>query len=208
MIELKSISTKDTLYEEVERLWIEAFPIYERRDCEQQRANTDKNEAFVCFAAIERIDPIESEKKKHNCEKNSDFTHVTEERLVGMVGYWEIEDFVYIEHLATLSTLRNNGYGAQIIKAIKQYSAIQSGKKKAIVLEVESEEDEWAKRRIGFYKRQGFTLWDQKEYIQPPYRKGDKGYKMHLMVWGENVREDKDFERIKRAIHKHVYGVG
>ena len=77
--------------------------------------------------------------------------------------------------------------------------------KHPIVLEVERPVEEMAKRRICFYQRQGFTLW-KKDYYQPPYKPGDDFLPMYLMVHGE-LDCEKDFETIKRRIHKEVYGV-
>ena len=77
--------------------------------------------------------------------------------------------------------------------------------KHPIVLEVERPVEEMAKRRISFYQRQGFTLW-KKNYYQPPYKPGDDFLPMYLMVHGE-LDCEKDFETIKRRIHKEVYGV-
>ena len=77
--------------------------------------------------------------------------------------------------------------------------------KRPIVLEVERPIEEMAKRRISFYQRQGFTLWE-KDYSQPPYKPGDDFLPMYLMVHGE-LDCEKDFETIKKRIHKEVYGV-
>lgn len=65
--------------------------------------------------------------------------------------------------------------------------------------------EEMAQRRINFYKRQGFTLWE-KEYQQPPYKPGDPFLPMYLMVKGD-LQCDRDFEEVKRRIHKEVYNV-
>ena len=62
-----------------------------------------------------------------------------------------------------------------------------------------------AKRRISFYQRQGFTLWE-KNYCQPPYKPGDDFLPMYLMVYGE-LNCEKDFETIEKKIHTEVYGV-
>ena len=60
-------------------------------------------------------------------------------------------------------------------------------------------------KRICLYQRQGFTVW-KKDYYQPPYKPGDDFLPMYLMVHGE-LDCEKDFETIKRRIHKEVYGV-
>lgn len=45
-----------------------------------------------------------------------------------------------------------------------------------------------------------------KDYSQPPYKPGDDFLPMYLMVHGE-LDCEKDFETIKKRIHKEVYGV-
>ena len=64
--------------------------------------------------------------------------------------------------------------------------------------------EEMAKRRIGFYQRQGFVLW-KKDYRQPPYKPGDHFLPMYLMVHG-NLDPEKDYEDIKHKLHTVVYG--
>lgn len=78
---------------------------------------------------------------------------------------------------------------------------------KPVVLEVEMPEDEMSRRRIGFYARQGFLLWEDHDYMQPPYRAGDAPLPMRLMAWG-NLNAETDFTRVKNAIYSVVYGVG
>ena len=74
-----------------------------------------------------------------------------------------------------------------------------------IVLEVEMPLEEMAQRRINFYKRQGFVLWE-KEYQQPPYKNGDPFLPMYLMVYG-SLQCKQDFDTVKKKIHKEVYNV-
>ena len=68
---------------------------------------------------------------------------------------------------------------------------------------VEMPEEEMAIRRINFYKRQGFTLWE-KPYMQPPYKSGDDYLPMLLMAYGD-LECDKDFEQVKKCIYREVY---
>ena len=118
---------------------------------------------------------------------------------VGFITYWDFDSFYYVEHFATNPALRNGGYGKRTLEYLCNYL------KRPIVLEVERPIEEMAKRRISFYQRQGFTLWE-KDYSQPPYKPGDDFLPMYLMVHGE-LDCEKDFETIKKRIHKEVYGV-
>ena len=48
-----------------------------------------------------------------------------------------------------------------------------------------------------------FVLWNH-EYMQPPYRPEDNFLKMVLMVHGD-LKEDRDFNFVRRTIYKEVY---
>jgi hypothetical protein len=72
-------------------------------------------------------------------------------------------------------------------------------------LEVEIPEEEMAKRRINFYQRQGFSLWE-KPYQQPPYKAGDNYLPMLIMAYGD-IECGKDFDLVKEHIYCEVYNV-
>lgn len=117
--------------------------------------------------------------------------------FIGLITYWDFGSFFYIEHFAILPEMRNHGYGKMVIEKMEE--VLHS----PIVLEVECPTEEMSRRRIGFYERQGFQLW-KSEYIQPPYRQGDGFLKLFIMAYG-NIDENRNFENIKRTIHKEVY---
>lgn len=175
MIEIKQVKTQQEAdYAFVEQLMHTAFPQEERRDTLQQREYSDMNPLFCNNIILE------------------------DGKQIGMISYWNMGDFFYIEHFAIDPTLRNGGYGKRVLEAVKEQ--LQG----PIVLEVEEPNDEMSTRRINFYKRLGFTL-HEKPYMQPPYRKGDSGLPMFLMSCGE-LDMDHDFERVKNVLYKEVYG--
>lgn len=175
MIEIKQVKTQDKVdYAFVEELMHTAFPQEERRDSAQQRQYSDSNPLF-CSNIIREDD-----------------------KPIGMISYWKMGDFFYIEHFAIDPTLRNGGYGKRVLEAIKQ--KLQG----PIVLEVEEPTDEMSTRRINFYQRLGFTLYE-KPYMQPPYRRGDSGLPMLLMTFGDMDMERK-FNEVKSILYKMVYG--
>ena len=107
---------------------------------------------------------------------------------IGFITYWDFDRFYYVEHFATNPALRNGGYGKRTLEHLCEHL------KYPIVLEVERPVEEMAKRRINFYQRHGFTLWE-KDY-----------YPMYLMVHG-NLDAEKDYEEIRHKLHTVVYGV-
>lgn len=175
MIEIKQVKTQDKVnYAFVEKLMHTAFPQEERRDTAQQREYSDNNPLFCNNIILEDSKPI------------------------GMISYWAMGDFYYIEHFAIDPTLRNGGYGKRVLEAIKEQ--LQG----PIVLEVEEPNDEMSTRRINFYKRLEFVL-QEKPYMQPPYRKGDNGLPMFLMTFGD-IDMESNIERVKKTLYKEVYG--
>ena len=98
MIKFTPIDTKHPAYSNIEQLWLSSFPPDERRECQSQRHNTDNNPLFSCYL-IENIE-------------NSQST------FIGFITVWDMGDFIYLEHFATSPSVRNKGYGKQIMKKI------------------------------------------------------------------------------------------
>lgn len=176
---IQQINTGHPDYPFVEKLLHTAFPEEERRADELQRRNTDSHPQFGCYLVAEQ-------------EKNTDVP-------IGLITLWHLNGFCYVEHLATIPSVRNSGYGQRILSKVgEMFPGL-------IVLEVEPPEDEMAIRRIGFYRRCGFSFCE-KPYLQPPYRQGDKPFPLCLMFRGADSI-DEDFTRIRDEIHRCVYGV-
>lgn len=176
MIGIKRITTKDkSYYDFLEQLLIASFPVEEYRDLDILKEYTDTLPHFYCNIILEDTTPI------------------------GLVTYWDLDSFYYIEHFAIDPNQRNGGYGRKLLNYLSETLH------KPIVLEVEHPTEEMAQRRINFYQRQGYKLWE-KEYFQPPYRDGYNELPMYIMVQGD-LDPEKDFDMVKKRIHKDVYNV-
>lgn len=174
MIGFQRITTRETeLYSYMEQLITQSFPPEEYRELKELRAYTDNKPEFY----------------------NNIIFH--DDIPVGLLTYWDFRHFCYIEHFAIDPAKRNGGYGKDALNRLCQLL------KRPIVLEVEMPEEEMAQRRIRFYCRQGFTLWE-KPYQQPPYKAGDGYLPMRLMAYG-NLDEEKDFETVKECLYREVY---
>lgn len=119
--------------------------------------------------------------------------------LRAFVSVWDFDNFAYIEHLAVNPACRNAGIGASILAAVKE----KVGKR--ICLEVELPENDIARRRIGFYTRNGFSL-NEYHYIQPPMSAGKNPVPLLIMTTGGAV-DEKKFEYIKDKLYEKVYNV-
>ena len=178
MIALQPINTEHALYLFVEKLLHSAFPSDERRDDEQQRAYTDRNDKFHCLLIRDLNTPV------------------------GLITYWDFEDFVYVEHFAIHEDLRNGGLGGQAMKTFLQEM------NRPVVLEVEMPliKGDITHRRIAFYRRQGFSL-RRLPYKQPPYREGDKWLPMKLMSTGPAKKWLPMTELVRDTIYQEVYNI-
>ena len=91
-----------------------------------------------------------------------------DKELLGMCYLSLAEDFSYLVYLAVDKDKRNKGYGTNALKLIKEKF------KNPIVLCVEQPTTLMRKRRIEFYKRNGFGVADfEFDYLN------DKYYTMH-----------------------------
>ena len=175
MIKLQRINTLHEHYPFVETLMQTAFPLQERRNADLQREYTDNQPNFHTLVILIENGPI------------------------GLITYWELDGFNYIEHFAINENVRNKGYGQEALKQLKE--EIEG----MIVLEVEEPIDELTKRRIEFYQRQGFTIQDM-PYQQPPYRKGHDWFPMKLMTLGGEDFSIQ-YEKVKNNIYREAYNI-
>lgn len=175
-MKLQQIRTTDEAhYAFVEKVLVDSFPQNEYRDLPDFRDFTDNNPLFHNNIILEN------------------------DRLAGMITYWDFSDFYYIEHFAIDKSMRGKGYGAYSLFLLKRMI------NKPLVLEVELPVKEQSLRRIRFYQRQGFSLMNN-YYEQPPYRPSDNSYPMLIMVYDEKGR-GVDFKAIRSTIYREVYGV-
>lgn len=152
-------SSSDRYFDRCWEIYVDSFPAVERRSLEYQR-ETMCREEYHFDAVIDR------------------------EQFVGILGWWDLPDVRYIEHLATSPSIRNGGYGAKILHSFSLEST------KPIILEVEHPEDEITRRRIGFYERMGFVLNNQ-EYSHPSYDPTSRSYvSLRIMTHPEAITDE------------------
>lgn len=158
----------------VENLYIESFPLSERRPVERMLELYNGDSSFVIAVTVE------------------------DDQLVGFLTYWDLDEFIFAEHFAISPEFRNGGYGRKVMELFKSDMA------KPIILEVELPATILSERRIGFYQRLGFKLWENIQYQQPAYHEGSNAVPMKLMSYG-NINIEKDLTEIKGKIYSEVY---
>ena len=120
--------------------------------------------------------------------------------IKAFISTWHFDDFVFIEHFAVNPAYRNNGIGGKML------GELISKLKKSVCLEVDPPVSDIARRRIGFYERNGFFL-NTYPYEQPPMSRGKKSVAMHVMT-SRGFADEQRFKAIKSALYKKVYRVG
>ncbi len=165
------ISSK--LPEAIVGLYMESFPPEERRSLDSIRALIDGHETYH-FSII-----------------------FSKNRMVGFISWWDLNGGVYVEHFAINPQLRSHGYGRF---AMERFCSVHQNK--GVVLEVELPgSNDMADRRIGFYKRCGFVVREEIDYVQPPYAPGLQSVPLLLMTAGKIG----DVEAIAGEIKHRVY---
>ncbi len=120
-------------------------------------------------------------------------------RIVGFLAVYDFSDFAFIEHFAIDPELRGGGLGSAMLAELCEAIG------KSICLEAELPETELARRRIGFYERNGFFA-NPYPYIQPPIEAGRAPVPLCVMSYGRALGRE-EFERMREVIYREVYRV-
>lgn len=115
--------------------------------------------------------------------------------FVGLVLYWEMSNYIYIEHFCIAPEMRNRQYGQKILAFLQE-------KGKIVLLEIDPPVEDISVRRKGFYERCGFVENDY-EHVHPPYHKGNEGHKLVIMSSPETVSET-IYEEFREYLQKHI----
>lgn len=174
-MELKIVKGKDVRDELFKKFYLlikKSFPGNEHRGFERQKALLEKNIYEILF-----------------CFDNNE--------VIGILAYWHLDSFVFIEHFAVDEFARGNGVGTKMLEFIKKTYQI------TIILEVELPCNEISKRRILFYKRNGFCYNDF-EYYQKPLNPGDEPLPLRIMSYPGEITS-KEFQKIIKTLVNSVY---
>lgn len=164
----------DDYFEKLWKIYINSFPADERRSFSQQK-EVMKNEKY-------NIIPF-----------------YNDDELIGFLAYWDLWDFIFIEHFAFSSKVRGKGLGSKYLKQFLKQAD------KLVILEVEPESDEISLRRIGFYNRLGFEL-NEFDYCQPAFNKNKKPVILQLMSYKKRLKAY-EFQLIKEKLYKDIYNI-
>ncbi len=119
------------------------------------------------------------------------------EKICAFISVWKFKNMVFIEHFAVAKSCRNCGLGSKMLCKLKETLGVR------LCLEVELPETNLARRRVEFYKRNGFYYNDYM-YEQPAYSKDQNAVPLRIMSTMTSLTED-EFKDIKKQIYKMVY---
>ena len=169
----------------------------------QKLTHTDFNKVFALLEESFPLDeyrPYDAQKALLDNPQYSIYVLLGEasHEIKAFVTVWQFKDFAFIEHLAVAPDYRNQGLGAKILHELGELLSCR------LVLEVELPETELARRRIGFYRRNGFSL-NEYSYLQPSYGEGRSPVVLLLMTTNGGI-DQAEFEKIKARLYRTVYG--
>ena len=181
-MELRKFDIGDKAQKEFfEQVYNASFPARERRPLQYLYPNHTGNKPFTLYLIWE------------------------DGRPVGLMGVWHLSGFDYGEYFAVDPALRGRGIGQ---RALAMWLAQLA---QPVLIEVEpptdlaGHPDVTAQRRIDFYSRNGFRLWNI-DYIQPTYHYNGALVPMRLMTFGE-IDLAAQWERLRVDFFHEVYGV-
>ena len=93
------ISFQDEWFEEFWQIYSESFPLYERRDYEQQIAVLNKPGYALDI-------------------------YFLDDKLSGFISYWKSDDFIFVEHLAISPNFQGQGLGSALLKPFCEIQSV------------------------------------------------------------------------------------
>lgn len=119
-----------------------------------------------------------------------------DELFIGIIFYWIYDEkYLYVEHLATDSSLRSKGYGNRAMELLLNMGYVT-------ILEIDPPIDEISIRRRGFYERLGFAMSDHR-HIHPSYRSQTEPHELKMMSFPYRI-SDQEFERFRDYLLHNV----
>lgn len=117
--------------------------------------------------------------------------------VVGVLAWWELPGFCFVEHFAIASAHRSGGFGRRAMKLLQSSVACP------IVLDVEPfGTDYHAARRVAFYHRLGFAYCGQS--VTLPAYEGRATAPTNFMSWGSALSRA-GCERVLETIGCEIY---
>lgn len=172
-MELKRItSAEDKYFPKAWEIYNENFPWIERRSFEHK-----------CVA-------MANDRYHFN-------VYLDDDALVGILCYWESDEYIYIEHLAVDKAAHGGGYGSKVLQTLI------SGINKAIILEIEPIVDEMTTRRWHFYERLGFKKNPFVHPLAPYHDEEESSMNMIILTYPTVITQDL-YDKFDRDLRGYI----
>ncbi len=167
------LSETDEMFKQVWTIYSEAFAGSERRTRKEQKRVM--RHPFYRFSAI-----------------------MQESTVVGVLAWWELQGFCFVEHFAISSAQRSGGFGRRALQLLQAHEA------RPILVDVAPFGTDYAaSRRVAFYCRLGFQYAGVS--VTLPAYEGKAAEPSNLMAW--QVELDRlGHERVLETIGREIYG--
>ncbi|MEI7526089.1 MAG: GNAT family N-acetyltransferase [Mariniphaga sp.] len=97
---IQQITSPDNpFFKEFWRIYVESFPLYERRDFEQQ---------------VEILN-----KPGYQLE-----LYILEDNLIGLISFWKSDEFIFVEHLAISPDFQGKGLGRTLLRLFSKNQTV------------------------------------------------------------------------------------
>ena len=149
---------EDPHFAEFWKIYSSSFPLSERRNPDQQ-TSIFKNQDY-------QLD-----------------VYLLDNHAIGFIAHWKAKEFVFIEHFAIASEVRNKGFGNAILKEFIEGNIVP------VILEIEPPMDDLTRRRLKFYEYLGFIRNDHLHY-QPPYHTSDQPLHLVILTYPNQIDEE------------------
>lgn len=172
--------------------------------------NSIENKYFQeCWKIYQKSFPKEEKRFIHEQEKilkDSSYNacaYLNNDKVIGFIFYWQLEEYIFIEHFAIHSEYRGNSFGSKILKEFLI-------NKNNVILEIEKIVDDVTLKRYQFYKRFDFYMNKYLHY-QIPFREKDIELELLLLSYKKeltNFEYEKVYKNMKIVLSKNIYNSG
>lgn len=127
------------------------------------------------------------------------YAHYKGNDLLAFLAVWDLGSFAFIEHFAVKPECRGGGLGSRLLQELASLL------NKPLCLEAELPDSDLARRRIGFYQRNGFCQ-NPYPYTQPALAEDQNPIPLCILTSPNPITEP-EFLSIRNALYKKVYNV-
>ncbi|OCN03780.1 hypothetical protein A4S06_04220 [Erysipelotrichaceae bacterium MTC7] len=148
---------------------------------------------------VSEIRPYEFIEKKLQT-RMVEFLGYVDGTLKGVFLIWKLHDFIFIENFAVAKQTRGEGIGSKMVSLLKQKYP-----KQTIILEVEKPFDQVSQRRVAFYQRNAFHLFET-TFIQPQINRDKNIHPLCFMSYPKPLDETM-YQTVLNEVFTNVYEV-